>query len=67
MGLSLVFGSNRNLLIQKSELVEKHPDWVLRSMNRELMCGRGGTQVVLDLCNPKVQDFCFQCSRWAIE
>lgn len=43
----------------KSELVEKHPDWVLRSMNRELMCGRGGTQVVLDLCNPKVQDFVF--------
>ena len=23
------------------------------------MCGRGGTQVVLDLCNPKVQDFVF--------
>ena len=43
----------------KSELVEKHPDWVLRSMNRELMCGRGGTLVVLDLCNPKVQDFVF--------
>lgn len=23
------------------------------------MCGRGGTQIVLDLCNPKVQDFVF--------
>ena len=43
----------------KSELIEKHPDWVLRPTNRELMCGRGGTQVVLDLCNPKVQDFVF--------
>ena len=43
----------------KSELIEKHPDWVLRPTNRELMCGRGGTQIVLDLCNPKVQDFVF--------
>ena len=43
----------------KSEMIEKHPDWVLRPTNRELMCGRGGTQIVLDLCNPKVQDFVF--------
>lgn len=43
----------------KSELIEKHPDWVLRPTNRDLICGRGGTQVVLDLCNPKVQDFVF--------
>ena len=43
----------------KSELIEKHPDWVLRAPNRNLYQGRGGTQVALDLCNPKVQDFVF--------
>lgn len=43
----------------KSELFEKHPDWVLRGKGRELSTGRGGTQVVLDLTNPKVQDFVF--------
>lgn len=40
-----------------SELYEKHPDWILKAPNRELVLGRGGTQVVLDLANPKVQDF----------
>ena len=43
----------------KSELFEKHPDWVLRGKNRELSTGRGGSQIVLDLTNPKVQDFVF--------
>ena len=43
----------------KSELYEKHPDWVIKAPNRDLQCGRGGTQVVLDLGNPKVQDFVF--------
>ena len=42
-----------------SELFEKHPDWVLREKNRDLKLGRGGTQLLLDLCNPKVQDFVF--------
>ena len=37
MGLSLVFGFEPEFTNTKSELVEKHPDWVLRSMNRELM------------------------------
>ncbi|MGM9803986.1 MAG: alpha-galactosidase [Muribaculaceae bacterium] len=40
-----------------SELFEKHPDWVITAPKRELRKGRGGTQVVLDLANPKVQDF----------
>ena len=40
-----------------SELYEKHPDWVLQVPNRPLRNGRGGTQVLLDLSNPKVQDF----------
>ena len=40
-----------------SELYEKHPDWILKPENREAVPGRGGTQLVLDLGNPEVQDF----------
>ena len=43
----------------KSEFFEKHPDWVLREKDRDLKLGRGGTQLLLDMCNPKVQDFVF--------
>lgn len=43
----------------KSELFEKHPDWVLSQDNRSLTTGRGGSQVVLDLTNPEVQNFVF--------
>lgn len=43
-----------------SELYEQHPDWVLQTKGRELKLGRGGTQVVLDMTNPKVQDFVFK-------
>ena len=42
-----------------SELYERHPDWVLKAPERDLVQGRGGTQVVLDLANPAVQDFVF--------
>ena len=42
-----------------SELYEKHPDWVLKASKRDAVLGRGGTQLVLDLSNPKVQDFVF--------
>ena len=42
-----------------SELYEKHPDWVLQTPGRKLKLGRGGTQLVLDMTNPKVQDFAF--------
>lgn len=42
-----------------SELYERHPEWVIRSGERDLVLGRGGTQVVLDLSNPQVQDFIF--------
>ena len=41
----------------KSELFEAHPDWVVAHPTRELSKGRGGTQLVLDMSNPKVQDF----------
>ncbi|WP_207534083.1 alpha-galactosidase [Desertivirga arenae] len=41
----------------KSELYEKHPDWVLKQPNRDEHYFRN--QLVLDLANPKVQDFVF--------
>lgn len=43
-----------------SELYEKHPDWVIKAPERDVVQGRGGTQVVLDLANPQVQDFIFK-------
>ena len=42
-----------------SELYERHPDWVIKAPRRPEVLGRGGTQVVLDLSNPKVQDYVF--------
>ena len=41
----------------KSELYEKHRDWILKLPNRAENYGRN--QLVLDLTNPKVQDFVF--------
>lgn len=43
----------------KSELFEKHPNWALNVKGRDLIYGRGGTQLLLDLTNPEVQDFIF--------
>ncbi len=40
-----------------SELYEKHPDWIVKAPKRDAVTGRGGTQLVLDLSNPEVQDF----------
>ncbi|MBQ8673564.1 MAG: alpha-galactosidase [Bacteroides sp.] len=42
-----------------SELYEQHPEWIVQAPGREPVLGRGGTQVVLDLSNPEVQDFVF--------
>ena len=42
-----------------SELYEKHPDWIIKAPMRDPVLGRGGTQLVLDLGNPKVQEFVF--------
>ena len=44
----------------KSELYEKHPDWVVCHPSRQPLPGRGGTQLTLDMCNPEVQDFVFK-------
>ena len=42
----------------KSELYEKHPDWVIKLPNRQEYYFRN--QLVLDLSNPKVQDFVYE-------
>ncbi|WP_027449340.1 alpha-galactosidase [Xylanibacter brevis] len=41
----------------KSELAEKHPDWMLKLPNRDTYYFRN--QLVLDLANPRVQDFVY--------
>ena len=41
----------------KSNLYEKHPDWVIKQPKRDEYYFRN--QLVLDLSNPKVQDFVF--------
>jgi alpha-galactosidase len=41
----------------KSDLYQQHPDWILKLPNREENYGRN--QLVLDLINPKVQDFIY--------
>jgi alpha-galactosidase len=40
-----------------SVLYEQHPDWIVKAPKRDAVLGRGGTQLVLDLANPKVQDY----------
>ena len=42
-----------------SELYEAHPDWIIKAANRDIVKGRGGTQVVLDMSKKEVQDFAF--------
>lgn len=46
------------MISPKSELYEKHPDWVLKLPNRPENYQRN--QLVLDLINPKVQDHVFK-------
>lgn len=41
----------------KSELAEKHPDWIVQAKGRPMPTTR--SQWLLDLTNPKVQDFVF--------
>lgn len=44
------------MVAKASELFEKHPDYILKAAHRDTIFGRGNTQLVLDLSNPKVQD-----------
>lgn len=41
----------------ESDLAKKHPDWIVKSKGREVTTMR--QQWLLDVCNPKVQDFLF--------
>lgn len=43
----------------RSRLYEEHPEYIIKAENRDIVEGRGGTQLVLDLANPKVQDLVF--------
>ncbi len=49
---------------QKSEIYEKHPDWVLKENGREQYTERNN--YVLDLTNPLVQNFVFESVRKVI-
>ncbi|GHU72560.1 alpha-galactosidase [Bacteroidia bacterium] len=40
-----------------SDLYEKHPDWIITQPHRDLDLSRN--QLILDLCNPAVQDYVF--------
>ena len=54
-GLKFGIWLEPEMISPKSELYEKHPEWVLKLPNREESLSRN--QLVLDLINPKVQDF----------
>jgi alpha-galactosidase len=41
----------------KSELYEKHPDWIISAQHRDLNLSRN--QLILDITNPKVQDYVY--------
>lgn len=43
----------------KSELYEKHPDWVITAPNRELDLQRH--QLILDLSDPQVAEYVYSC------
>lgn len=57
-GMKLGIWVEPEMVNPKSELAEKHPEWILQSKNgREPMLIRN--QLLLDLSNPKVKDFTF--------
>lgn len=58
-GLSFGIWIEPEMVNVGSELYEKHPDWVLKAEHRDQLYGRGGTQLILDMANPEVQDFVF--------
>jgi len=43
----------------KSELYEQHPDWIVHQPNRKTVLGRGGSQMLMDMSNPEVQDYVY--------
>ena len=57
-GLQFGIWMEPEMVNPKSELFEKHPDWVIRQPKRELELQRN--QLVLDLTRPAVQGFVWQ-------
>ena len=55
-GLGFGFWVEPEMVNTKSWLAEAHPEWLLREEGRPLALGRGGTQTVLDFCNPSVRE-----------
>ncbi len=47
------------MINSKSKLFEKHPEYIIKPANRTAKFGRGKTQLILDMSNPKVQDIVF--------
>lgn len=58
IGISFGLWFEPEMINPRSDLIEKHPEWVLRNPGRELKLQRN--QAVLDLANPAVQEFCLQ-------
>lgn len=56
-GLKFGIWMEPEMVNPKSELYEKHPDWILKLPNREENYFRN--QLVLDLINPQVQNFVY--------
>lgn len=56
-GVKLGIWVEPEMVNPKSELFEQHPDWVIMQPNRKTYYFRN--QLVLDLSNPKVQDYVF--------
>ncbi|MBS0028022.1 alpha-galactosidase [Chitinophaga sp. 22321] len=56
-GVQLGLWIEPEMVNPKSELYEQHPDWVLREPGRKEYYMRN--QLVLDLCNPAVQEFVY--------
>ena len=58
-GLKFGFWVEPEMVNTNSWLYEAHPDWIIREKNRPVAVGRGGSQTVLDMSNPAVQDNIF--------
>ena len=59
-GLKLGLWFEPEMANTKSALATEHPDWIMREKGRKIRCGRGGTQVLLDMANPAVRDNVFR-------
>lgn len=64
-GLNFGIWLEPEMVNPKSELFEKHPDWVIRQPKRELELQRN--QLTLDLTRPAVQDFEWGVIRKTLE